>query len=314
MRLSSDRNTDNFSIHHRGSPSWLPFFNVSSTYNHHRETVVGSLSQKPFGQLFLHSVSGLSWPVNLDLHCQSGFSDLKSADLHCRSGFPELKSLDLHCQSGFSDLKSPDLHCRSGFPDLKSPDLHCRSDFSDLKNADLHCRSGISDLKSADLHCRSGFPDLKSADLHCRSDFPDLKSPDLHCQWDGDSEFISAPKDRPYVCSSSSRRSSQSSPARQGIYEKSLALDGMSGEALLFRFVAERFLLLSGQSTLHLLHVFGRGQIFRDNTTLDHHLAHSCIVVHMFTTDLRFPVECFLLHVHMGHFGRKVFRLDTDGR
>ena len=75
---------------------------------------------------------------------------------------------------------------------------------------------------------------------------------------------------------------------------KSLALDEMSGEALLFRFVAERFLLLSGQSTLHLLHVFGRGQIFRDNTTLDHQLAHGRIVVHMFTTDLRFPVECFL--------------------
>ena len=206
MRLSSDRNTDNFSIHHRGSPSWLPFFNVSSTYNHHRETVVGSLSQKPFGQLFLHSVSGLSWPVNLDLHCQSGFSDLKSADLHCRSGFPELKSLDLHCQSGFSDLKSPDLHCQSGFPDLKSLDLHCQSDFPDLKNPDLHCQSG--------------FPELKSLDLHCRSGIPDLKSPDLHCRWGGDSEFISSPKGRPYVCSSSSRRSSQSTPTRLGIYEK----------------------------------------------------------------------------------------------
>ena len=194
MRLSSDRNTDNFSIHHRGSPSWLPFFNVSSTYNHHRETVVGSLSQKPFGQLFLHSVSGLSWPVNLDLHCQSGFSDLKSADLHCRSGFPELKSLDLHCQSGFSDLKSPDLHCRSGFPDLKSPDLHCRSDFSDLKSLDLHCR------------------------------------------WGGNSEFISGPKGRPYVCSSSSRRSSQSCLARQGFYEKKASPD-IPSKARLFYFV-----------------------------------------------------------------------------
>ena len=138
MRLSSDRNTDNFSIHHRGSPSWLPFFNVSSTYNHHRETVVGSLSQKPFGQLFLHSVSGLSWPVNLDLHCQSGFSDLKSAD--------------------------------------------------------------------------------------------------LHCQWGGDSEFISGPKGRPYVCSSSSRRSSQSCPARQGFYEKRASPD-IPSKARLFYFV-----------------------------------------------------------------------------
>ena len=162
MRLSSNRNTGNFSIHHRGGPSWLPFFNVSSTYNHHRETVVDSLSQKLFGQLFLHSISGLSWPVNPDLHCRSSFSDLKSADLHCQSGFPDLKSLDLHCRSGFSDLKSLDLHCRSGFPDLKSPDLHCQS----------------------------GFPDLKNADLHCRSGFPDLKSLDLHCQWGGDSEFI----------------------------------------------------------------------------------------------------------------------------
>ena len=162
MRLSSDRSTGNFSIHHRGGPSWLPFFNVSSTYNHHRETVVGSLSQKLFGQLFLHSVSGLSWPVNLDLHGQSGFSDLKNADLHCRSGFSDLKSADLHCRFGFPDLKSLDLHCRSGFPDLKSPDLHCQS----------------------------GFPDLKSPDLHCRFGFPDLKSPDLHCQWGGDSEFI----------------------------------------------------------------------------------------------------------------------------
>ena len=164
MRLSSDRHTGNFSIHHRGGPSWLPFFNVSSTYNHHRETVVGSLSQKLFGQLFLHSVSGLSWPVNLDLHCRFGFSDLKSPDLHCQSGFPDLKSLDLHCRSGFSDLKSPDLHCQSGFPDLKNLDLHCR--------------------------------------------------------WGGDSEFISGPKGRPYVCSSSSRRSSQSTPTRLGIYEK----------------------------------------------------------------------------------------------
>ena len=162
MRLSSDRNTGNFSIHHRGGPSWLPFFNVSSTYNHHREIVVDSLSQKLFGQLFLHSISGLSWPVNPDLHCRFGFSDLKSADLHCRSGFSDLKNADLHCQSGFPDLKSPDLHCRSGFPDLKSPDLHCRF----------------------------GFPDLKNADLHCRSGFSDLKSPDLHCQWGGDSEFI----------------------------------------------------------------------------------------------------------------------------
>ena len=166
MRLSSDRNTDNFSIHHRGSPSWLPFFNVSSTYNHHRETVVGSLSQKPFGQLFLHSVSGLSWPVNLDLHCQSGFSDLKSADLHCQSGFP----------------------------DLKSPDLHCRSDFSDLKSLDLHCR------------------------------------------WGGNSEFISGPKGRPYVCSSSSRRSSQSCLARQGFYEKKASPD-IPSKARLFYFV-----------------------------------------------------------------------------
>ena len=162
MRLSSDRNTGNFSIHHRGGPSWLPFFNVSSTYNHHLEIVVDSLSQKLFGQLFLHSISGLSWPVNPDLHCQSGISDLKNPDLHCRSGFPDLKSPDLHCQSGFSDLKSPD----------------------------LHCRSGISDLKSPDLHCQSGFSDLKSLDLHCQSGFPDLKSPDLHCQWGGDSEFI----------------------------------------------------------------------------------------------------------------------------
>ena len=112
MRLSSNRHTGNFSIHHRGGPSWLPFFNVSSTYNHHREIVVDSLSQKLFGQLLLHSISGLSWPVNPDLHCQSDISDLKSPDLHC--------------QSGFSDLKSPDLHCRSGFPDLKSPDLHCQ--------------------------------------------------------------------------------------------------------------------------------------------------------------------------------------------
>ena len=136
MRLSSDRHTGNFSIHHRGGPSWLPFFNVSSTYNHHRETVVGSLSQKLFGQLFLHSVSGLSWPVNLDLHCRFGFSDLKSPDLHCQSGFPDLKNLD------------------------------------------------------------------------------------LHCRWGGDSEFISGPKGRPYVCSSSSRRSSQSTPTRLGIYEK----------------------------------------------------------------------------------------------
>ena len=178
MRLSSDRNTGNFSIHHRGGPSWLPFFNVSSTYNHHREIVVDSLSQKLFGQLFLHSISGLSWPVNPDLHCRSSFSDLKSADLHCRFGF--------------SDLKSPDLHCRSGFSDLKSPDLHCQS----------------------------GFPDLKSLDLHCQSGFPDLKSLDLHCRWGGDSEFISSPKGRPYVCSSSSRRSSQSCPSRLGIYEK----------------------------------------------------------------------------------------------
>ena len=152
MRLSSDRHIGNFSIHHRGGPSWLPFFNVSSTYNHHRETVVGSLSQKPFGQLFLHSVSGLSWPVNLDLHCQSGFSDLKSPDLHCRSGFP------------------------------------------------------------------------------------DLKSPDLHCQWGGDSEFISGLKGRPYVCSSSSRRSSQSSPARLGIYEKKprLGRDVWRGSSISF--------------------------------------------------------------------------------
>ena len=162
MRLSSNRHTGNFSIHHRGGPSWLPFFNVSSTYNHHREIVVDSLSQKLFGQLFLHSISGLSWPVN--------------PDLHCRSSFPDLKSPDLHCQSGFPDLKSPDLHCRSGFPDLKSLDLHCRSDFSDLKSPDLHCQSGFSDLKNADLHCRFGFPDLKSVDLHC--------------QWGGDSEFI----------------------------------------------------------------------------------------------------------------------------
>ena len=100
MRLSSDRHTGNFSIHHRGGPSWLPFFNVSSTYNHHRETVVGSLSQKLFGQLFLHSISGLPWPVNPDLHCRFGFSDLKSPDLHCQSGFPDLKSPDLHCQWG----------------------------------------------------------------------------------------------------------------------------------------------------------------------------------------------------------------------
>ena len=178
MRLSSDRHTGNFSIHHKGGPSWLPFFNVSSTYNHHRETVVGSLSQKLFGQLFLHSVSGLSWPVNLDLHCRFGFSD----------------------------LKSPDLHCQSGFPDLKNADLHCRSSFSTLKNLDLHCQSGFSDLKSPDLHCQSGFSDLKS--------------PDLHCRWSGDSEFISSPKGRPYVCSSSSRRSSQSCPSRLGIYEK----------------------------------------------------------------------------------------------
>ena len=178
MRLSSNRHTGNFSIHHRGGPSWLPFFNVSSTYNHHRETVVDSLSQKLFGQLFLHSISGLSWPVNLDLHCQSGFSDLKSADLHCRSGISDLKNPDLHCRSGFSDLKNADLHCQSSFPDLKSPDLHCRSGFSDLKNADLHC------------------------------------------QWGGDSEFISGPKGRPYVCGSSSRRSSQSCPSRLGIYEK----------------------------------------------------------------------------------------------
>ena len=206
MRLSSNRNTGNFSIHHRGGPSWLPFFNVSSTYNHHRETVVDSLSQKLFGQLLLHSVSGLSWPVNLDLHCLFGFSDLKNPDLHCQSGFP--------------DLKNADLHCRSGISDLKNADLHCRSDFSDLKSADLHCRSGFPDLKNADLHCRSGFPDLKSPDLHCQSGFSDLKSPDLHCQWGGDSEFISGPKGRPYVCSSSSRRSSQSCPARQGIYEK----------------------------------------------------------------------------------------------
>ena len=177
------------------------------------------------------------------------------------SAFSDLKSADLHCQSGFSDLKSPDLHCRSGISDLKSLDLHCRSGFSDLKSPDLHCQSGFPDLKSPDLHCRFGFPDLKNADLHCQSGFPDLKSPDLHCRWGGDSEFISGPKGRPYVCSSSSRRSSQSCPSRQGIYEKSLALDEMSGEALLFRFVAERFLLLSGQSTLHLLHVFGRGQI-----------------------------------------------------
>ena len=153
-------------------------FNVSSTYNHHREIVVDSLSQKLFGQLFLHSISGLSWPVNLDLHCQSGFSDLKSLDLHCRSDISDLKSLDLHCQSGFSDLKNADLHCQSGFPDLKSPDLHCQSGF------------------------------------------PDLKSPDLHCRWGGNSEFISSPKGRPYVCSSSSRRSSQSCPSRLGIYEK----------------------------------------------------------------------------------------------
>ena len=206
MRLSSNRNTGNFSIHHRGGPSWLPFFNVSSTYNHHRETVVGSLSQKLFGQLFLHSVSGLSWPVNLDLHC--------------RSGFPDLKSPDLHCRSGFSDLKSPDLHCRSGFPDLKNADLHCQSGFSNLKSLDLHCQSGFPDLKSPDLHCRSDFSDLKSPDLHCRSGFPDLKSPDRHCRWGGDSEFISGPKGRPYVCSSSSRRSSQSCPSRLGIYEK----------------------------------------------------------------------------------------------
>ena len=206
MRLSSDRNTGNFSIHHRGGPSWLPFFNVSSTYNHHREIVVDSLSQKLFGQLFLHSISGLSWPVNPDLHCRSSFSDLKSADLHCRFGF--------------SDLKSPDLHCRSGFSDLKSPDLHCQSGISDLKSPDLHCRSGFSDLKSSDLHCQSGFPDLKSLDLHCQSGFPDLKSLDLHCRWGGDSEFISSPKGRPYVCSSSSRRSSQSCPSRLGIYEK----------------------------------------------------------------------------------------------
>ena len=142
MRLSSDRHTGNFSIHHRGGPSWLPFFNVSSTYNHHRETVVDSLSQKLFGQLFLHSISGLPWPVNPDLHCRSDISDLKS--------------LDLHCQSGFPDLKNADLHCQSGFPDLKSLDLHCRSDFSDLKSPDLHCRSGISDLKSPDLHCQWG--------------------------------------------------------------------------------------------------------------------------------------------------------------
>jgi len=206
MRSSSDRNTGNFSIHHRGGPSWLPFFNVSSTYNHHREIVVDSLSQKLFGQLFLHSISGLSGPVNPDLHCRFGFSDLKSPDLHCRSGFSDLKNADLHCQSGFPDLKSPDLHCRSGFPDLKSPDLHCRFGFPDLKSPDLHCRSGFSDLKSPDLHCRSGIPDLKS--------------PDLHCRWGGDSEFISSPKGRPYVCSSSSRRSSQSTPTRLGIYEK----------------------------------------------------------------------------------------------
>ena len=142
MRLSSNRHTGKFSIHHRGSPSWLPFFNVSSTYNHHRETVVDSLSQKLFGQLFLHSISGLPWPVNPDLHCRFGFSDLKNADLHCRSDFSDLKSLDLHCQSGFSDLKSPDLHCQSGFSDLKSPDLHCRSGIPDLKSPDLHCQWG----------------------------------------------------------------------------------------------------------------------------------------------------------------------------
>ena len=220
MRLSSDRNTGNFSIHRRGGPSWPPFFNVSSTYNHHREIVVDSLSQKLFGQLFLHSISGLSWPVNPNLHCRSSFSDLKSLDLHCRSGFPDLKNADLHCRSDFSDLKSPDLHCQSGFPDLKSPDLHCQSGFPDLKSPDLHCRSGFSNLKNPDLHCRSGFSDLKSPDLHCRSGIPDLKSPDLHCRWGGDSEFISSPKGRPYVCSSSSRRSSQSCPSRLGIYEK----------------------------------------------------------------------------------------------
>ena len=77
MRLSSNRHTGNFSIHHRGGPSWLPFFNVSSTYNHHREIVVDSLSQKLFGQLFLHSISGLSWPVNPDLHCRSSFFRLE---------------------------------------------------------------------------------------------------------------------------------------------------------------------------------------------------------------------------------------------
>ena len=77
MRLNSNRHTGNFSIHHRGGPSWLPFFNVSSTYNHHRETVVGSLSQKLFGQLFLHSISGLPWPVNPDLHCRFGFFRLE---------------------------------------------------------------------------------------------------------------------------------------------------------------------------------------------------------------------------------------------
>ena len=147
MRLSSDRNTGNFSIHRRGGPSWLPFFNVSSTYNHHREIVVDSLSQKLFGQLFLHSISGLSWPVNPNLHCRFGISGLKNADLHCQSGFPDLKNADLHCQSGFPDLKSADLHCQSGFPDLKNADLHCRSDFSDLKSPDLHCRwSGDSEF------------------------------------------------------------------------------------------------------------------------------------------------------------------------
>ncbi len=88
------------------------------------------------------------------------------------------------------------------------------------KNADLHCRSGFPDLKSLDLHCQSSFSDLKSPDLHCRSGFSDLKNLDLHCRWGGDSEFISGPKGRPYVCSSSSRGSSQSCPARLGIYEK----------------------------------------------------------------------------------------------